>query len=1255
MKRNSWKRTAALLTCSLLFAGTAAGGIASLPVAGASANRYSVNLEKQLQEFDGWGLSLSWWATEIGDWTRKGSTGKEKREEIAEALYGESGLNLNIARYNVGGGDDPAHTHMSDDRNTPGWRSATQETKQDPSGHDYTETTLGDYAWVGENGETLSWTQVPDHRQLWVLDWIQNEHGENGQNDYISEYYSNSPPYWMTISGCSSGGAGGGQNLDSLYNQDFVDYFLDVYEYLTSQGFILQNLQPFNESGSYFWGTNGDQEGCYFSPQQKVQVLHLLREGMEERGLDVPYNWGDETNTDVAWEQYGSATSYNTADSEGNPVSGADIVRGADRYTYHIYSYDVSGAQRFYRAAKADGKEIYMSEICWSEGADNGEAEYDPDSVKTGFKYTQSIIDTVKHGGVDAYVFWQGMEDMVGQMKGGTNYGLIQGVYYTQEEAEAQGVDLASMGLTYQDFVLSKAYYLSGQYTKYIRPGYHFVDVNEDNTMAAVSPDGETLVVVKQNNSSSGETFTLDFDGFAAQSVEKIYTDKNNNWKHEAVSTTGSSLTDSVSDYSVTTYVIHGKSQKGAGYFVDESAMQPMSNAAAIKTAIEENGDTEQFYQTGFSANGGDGKYFGQTSYSKDGCLAYRFYGTGIGLLFLAKSDSGAVDIYIDSDPDTAEATEHVDIYSATKETGKLVYRNNTLEEGWHTVYVKAAEGTKGSWSNLDGAVIYTSHDIDASEQKLFIENAIGFNGEVKFSYTAEGFDGFDFSVEVYEKGVWKEPDDAFAEDGEGSFGFAGKDLRFRIVATDGSDRVISPESALKMISLEATEGVLYFVDCGTSDPYTLSKGAVLGTLQSSSDQALAADPFTECRWGYTGTFTEAYYGPDDAMSSMWPAERSSESTLEYTFTIPEAGSYRVVIGFFGGEDGWGERTVKAKVGSVEKEATLNEFTYNALYFDLETAQDNEIVKVSVENSGEDGKSALLSLIAITEPDVKLPLYTEGASDLSTYAGMREDIFIGEDIFAELAEKSFELYYTDETHETLSYEDAKVTVDITSLSVNQEAKATFSFRNGVNCYYTYRWMQEGGSQLYYNIDCGYIKEGGTPPDDATQLGSKQTTTHDREFGADAKAGTSWGYVGNNYNNGVNWANDKENKWSIREGLDGSDKKYVEYKMTGFKKDEPLRIEVAGHCEKWSTREFDVLVNETKVGNVILIQNANPITESFEGENVKADANGELVVRCRQSFGDGAQVGFIKVYSTTPALKAEERSPPTRRTSSVTAK
>ncbi|OLT53599.1 hypothetical protein [Cellulosimicrobium sp. CUA-896] len=51
--------------------------------------------------FEGWGTSLVWFANATGDYP------DEIRERLADMVFGDEGLNLNIARYNVGGGNAP--------------------------------------------------------------------------------------------------------------------------------------------------------------------------------------------------------------------------------------------------------------------------------------------------------------------------------------------------------------------------------------------------------------------------------------------------------------------------------------------------------------------------------------------------------------------------------------------------------------------------------------------------------------------------------------------------------------------------------------------------------------------------------------------------------------------------------------------------------------------------------------------------------------------------------------------------------------------------------------------------------------------------------------------------------------------------------------------------------------------------------------------------------------------------------------------
>lgn len=1268
----NWKRATAVATGAMLIAASTAGGIAMLPASAASYNSvYNVDVAKAFQKFDGWGLSLSWWATEIGDWTRMGASGTQKREEVMEAIYGKSGLNLNIARYNVGGGDNPTHTHMSDDRNTPGWKGATALKAGDnvPEGATLFNSTSGttylpdeNYFFTTADGETLDWQNTPDWRQLWVLDWIQ----QNREEDYINEYYSNSPPYWMTNSECSSGNVkdqahendkenlsdsyGLNQNLpnDPEHNQAFVEYLLDVYEYLTAQGFKLGNIQPFNESSSnyWYWAANGDQEGCHFSAEQQIEITHLLDLEMQKRGLDVKYNWGDETNTNYSNSQWTKARGKTTTDG----TSGADVVDGAGRLTYHIYWHNTDGLMNMYRKAKAHGQELYMSEICYTQNEDSaiGSKGYDPEAMSTGWKYTGGIIDTIKLGGVDAYVFWQGVEDMVGQMKSGTNYGLIQGVYYTQEEAEAQGVDLAGMGLNHQDFVLSKAYYMSGQFTKYINQGYTIVDIDDGKTLAALSPDGKTLVVVKENN-DSGNSVKINLGGFKPQSVEKIYTDRTHNWAKGTATIEGNAVIDTISSDSVTTYVIHGERTGSTGYFVDNvAANTSFTTIDTIKAELakEENTEIAQTYAT-FNGNGGSSTsnyYFGDNTYTGDGWLAFRFQGTGMSLVGTRKGDSGKLTVWIDKDPATDTADDTVSLYQSGTANKAALYTVSNLDYGWHTIYIQAGADTIATrrYLNFDGAFIYTKGETAAANKTLGISNAAGVDGTVKFDYTEEGYDGYDIYAETrLAGGSWQRGETALTGGKATLSGIDAAQAQIRLAAVKDEEVEYSPLQVINLLT--STNGVLYFADCGTAAHDTLSTGAYLGTLQGASDKAFGEDPFTGMSWGYTNTSKGSgtgYYGMNEAMSSAMSLDKVNGDAIEYKFTIPTAGSYKVALGFSGGESNWGARNETITITGATGTETLTETVALkggediSCVLDLTTTEANEVITIQVASTTS-GQGAMLSLIAITEPTAKLPLHTDGASNFDSNTKLTvKDAYIGDDIFAKVKAESFTVYYSDGTNETVNGTDTTVTFVTDEIVVGKEtsyATATLATSFGIKAFFKYAWVQEGAATLYYNIDIGYVQDGGTPPDDATQLGRKQSTTHDREFAADPDAtkGTQWGYVGTKFGEGVNWANDNSNEWSIREEKESSKNGTLTYKMTGFQPNEILTVETGGHCgDNWGGRTYDVYGNNTKIGTIKL-ENKKRTYDSF---TASADEEGILEVQFRKVSGDNPQVGYIKVYS-----------------------
>src|SRR5271156_6073936 len=75
-------------------------------------------LPRPAQTFRGWGMSLAWEANDLYGGGRQPARIKDPdaQSQYMDLLYGDPAdrltLGFTIARYNIGGGDDPTHTHM---------------------------------------------------------------------------------------------------------------------------------------------------------------------------------------------------------------------------------------------------------------------------------------------------------------------------------------------------------------------------------------------------------------------------------------------------------------------------------------------------------------------------------------------------------------------------------------------------------------------------------------------------------------------------------------------------------------------------------------------------------------------------------------------------------------------------------------------------------------------------------------------------------------------------------------------------------------------------------------------------------------------------------------------------------------------------------------------------------------------------------------------------------------------------------------
>lgn len=208
---------------------------------------YSTNLKK----FSGWGISLCWWANV--------KYPQKILDNLIELLFSESGLHLNIVRYNLGGGGDPNRKqNFRLGANIP--------------------------CIMEDDGK---FNLENDSLQLNVL----RKAVDTGVDKV--EIFCNSPPYFLTKSGYSNGSSKAWDcNLKPDSIDRFVD-FLDTSYKLLSDYFPVVSITPFNEPSNPFWTTEIDQEGCFYDYNTRRQIIKRLK----SKNPEIKISNGDESHS----------------------------------------------------------------------------------------------------------------------------------------------------------------------------------------------------------------------------------------------------------------------------------------------------------------------------------------------------------------------------------------------------------------------------------------------------------------------------------------------------------------------------------------------------------------------------------------------------------------------------------------------------------------------------------------------------------------------------------------------------------------------------------------------------------------------------------------------------------------------------------------------------------------------------------------------------------------------------------------------
>ena len=425
-----------------------------------------VDPSRELGIWEGWGSSLAWWARAIG--------GTNNADYYADLIYstgvvdGYPGLGLNIVRYNVGGGgiNEPLEN-----------KGPKLQWQMDIHGY-----------WVNPKSAdpgSDSWNWSVDANQRAIL----LKARERGAN--VFELFSDSPMWWMNYNHSTAGSDTGGNCLQPANYDRFATYLTTVARYAADQwGIRFGSVEPLNESSANWWKYPIRQEGCHFDVSTQQTIVQALRKALDKANLrDVVVAAADENDVDVAlgtWNSYDSAT---------RAAVGKVNVHG-----YYNGTESYRGLNRPALRRAVGNKRLWQSEYGDGDGS--------------GYTMADSIVQAIRGLNPGAWVYWQPVEPDVKE----NGWGLLNANYIDTGDQKKPDVNTPLVRV-------NRKFFVYGQFTRYLRPGFHIIDISDQNSIAAYDATSRKLIIVTVTEDSQKTVrYDLSKFGFVADQVQQIVT-----------------------------------------------------------------------------------------------------------------------------------------------------------------------------------------------------------------------------------------------------------------------------------------------------------------------------------------------------------------------------------------------------------------------------------------------------------------------------------------------------------------------------------------------------------------------------------------------------------------------------------------------------------------------------------------------------------------------------------------------------------
>lgn len=1156
-----------------------------------------VNPEIHYQTLKGWGTSLCWWGNIIGSWGDADYNGNQTpdREEIAELAFSPDYLNLNIVRYNVGGGDKEDTSIKRCEGLVPGWTEDMTGTK-DGTGEFNSE------AFYAKDTESMS-----DAGQLWMLEQANKYRSE--EKDIINEVFSNSPPYYMTKSGTSTGGWNAENNLKEDCYDDFATYMARATKWIdnnlkTKYGTGVTYVEPMNEPDTNYWGAGSTkQEGCTFAPgATQSEMFRQMQTALDLEGLsDVQITGTDET---ALWN---ANNSFNLLDD--------DVKQNMTTIGAHTYSGNDSERKTLKHTAQSYDKDLWMSEITRGGGA-HWEGSHDSMDAVNAKSQSEGIMADLKYMQPSAWIAWLVADSEYECLQTNSNWGLLHAVF----EKDGQPVPDYHTNLVDSEgnrkegvpgegyWAITKQFYTMMQYSKYLKSGYTMIDIKDENMCAAISPNGDELVIVAQNFGDE-RTTTVDLTQFKGAKSAQVYQTSDEN-SCELIET--QDLSDNVLDItlpknSVTTYVIKAD---------DSSAICNIENyseivdADVVKPDSEWTADTDKFIYEGSWGESADefggGKYTTEANTS----VTFTFEGDQAAIYGTKGEEAGKVNISVDG----GEAKE-VDLNAEGKDGEALIYYTGKLDNTKHTIKITKAEGYEEKLLEINHAKVIHGEFIEYAEEIQALNPTYTVNG-VK-PVLPEKVNVISNKGNVTEKEVvWNIEGVDFTED----------------VTLEGTVEGIEEKATIDVKVV--AENTAYFIDCNTLDSTNYTSIDTYADLLNE----VADKKYEEGSWGYDEEYG-AYDGDNtDMYDSGWWAKEGQ--TIKYTIPL-DKGEYKVKFGF---KEWWTDsnRSRSMKVYMTQGETREELGTTNT--WNGQNYWNSEEFEIKCENSGNvtfeieknNEGDPVLSFIQINKvlDTAKLKEVLKKAEnvDESKYPTSK----------VEALEKAVK------SGQELLYK-ASTTQDSIDEAITNIEKALENLETDTGLQLTQEQV-EANDYVLYTVNCGTPDVDVLPNPDSERLGLLQSS-FDKEFGEDKETGATWGL--NAETDYSKYAKYNENATDIGASFVymSEDAEFDKYKSEiGYSFEVPDSIEgmeedtyevtVAFKLPNWDSRLVNVMLEDTTVATDISLEPYGWVCNTYTTKVTDGELNVSVKAPRRSSTKQDPILNYIKVRAvkdTTPEI------------------